>query len=78
MQSPLFDASVTVSDTQSLSPTPVALQVVYSNFDALQATLTELEALISQHMDSGDWETAAALWNWKDPDRELFLKQVAG
>ncbi|GIL67073.1 hypothetical protein Vafri_20509 [Volvox africanus] len=52
-----------------------AIKVVYSNFDALQATLTELETLISQHMDSGDWDTAAALWNWKDPDRELFLKQ---
>ncbi|GIL92224.1 hypothetical protein Vretimale_18473 [Volvox reticuliferus] len=52
-----------------------AIKVVYSNFDALQATLTELEVLISQHMDSGDWDTAAALWNWKDPDRELFLKQ---
>jgi hypothetical protein len=52
-----------------------AIKVVYSNFEALQATLTELETLISQHMDSGDWETAAAMWNWKDPDRELFLKQ---
>ncbi|KXZ45827.1 hypothetical protein GPECTOR_50g621 [Gonium pectorale] len=52
-----------------------AIKVVYSNFEALQATLAEMEALIAQHMDTGDWDTASALWHWKDPDRELFLKQ---
>ncbi|KAG2439630.1 hypothetical protein HXX76_004982 [Chlamydomonas incerta] len=52
-----------------------AIKVVYSNFEALQATLSEMESLVSQHMATEDWDTAAALWNWKDPDRELFLKQ---
>eukprot|EP00198_Chlamydomonas_reinhardtii_P008648 XP_001697985.1 predicted protein [Chlamydomonas reinhardtii] len=44
-------------------------------FAAIKATLSEMEGLVAQHMATGDWDTAAALWNWKDPDRELFLKQ---
>lgn len=60
----------------ALAPVTCAPQVVYGHFEALQATLVEMEALVTQQMDTGDWETAAALWNWKDPDRELFLKQV--
>ncbi len=52
------------------------VQVVYNVFAALHATLGEMERCVAQHTDTGDWVTAAALWNWRDTDRELFLKQV--
>lgn len=48
-----------------------------SEFEALSALLDEMELMVAQHLESEDWATAAATWNWKDPDREVFLNQFS-
>eukprot|EP00201_Polytomella_parva_P016009 CAMPEP_0175068822 /NCGR_PEP_ID=MMETSP0052_2-20121109/17874_1 /TAXON_ID=51329 ORGANISM="Polytomella parva, Strain SAG 63-3" /NCGR_SAMPLE_ID=MMETSP0052_2 /ASSEMBLY_ACC=CAM_ASM_000194 /LENGTH=579 /DNA_ID=CAMNT_0016335871 /DNA_START=194 /DNA_END=1929 /DNA_ORIENTATION=- len=62
-----------------------AIKVVYSEYEALSALLEEMKIQIAGGADpvtgqpisttNIDWERAAISWNWKDPDRELFLKQ---
>lgn len=51
-----------------------AVKIVYADHELLRATLEEMSLIVSQGLEE-DIDVAARMWNWKEADKELFIKQ---